>query len=90
MRLTPCEEFLVRPCVWAVDENEGVEEFRDIELETEEMEEAREPQILRDPGTPTPAEVEKHNATHLPFRSWCPACVEGKARDKPHRQREDS
>ena len=30
------------------------------------------------------SEVERHNVTHMPFRSWCPECVEGKARDKHH------
>ena len=25
---------------------------------------------------PSIQEVDKHNATHLPFRSWCPYCVE--------------
>ena len=84
MSLTPCEETPVRPCAVG---GEGVEEeFREIELDVEE--EAREPQVLRDPGAPTEAEVEKHNVTHLPFRSWCPACVEGKARDKHHKKRE--
>ena len=24
--------------------------------------------------------------THMPFRSWCLACVEGKARDKHHQK----
>ena len=24
--------------------------------------------------------------THMPFRSWCPACVEGKAREKHHQK----
>ena len=58
------------------------EEFRDRELECEE-EEAREPCVLRDPGAPTAElKVERQNVTHMPFRSWCPACVEGKARDK--------
>ena len=63
------------------------EEFQDIEFEVEdESGEAREPRILRDPGAPTEAEVEQHNVTHLPFRAWCPACVEGKARDRKHRK----
>ena len=35
---------------------------------------------------PSPAEVEEHNLTHLPFRNWCEACVRGKAKDEPHRQ----
>ena len=61
------------------------EEFRDIELEVEnESEEARVPKVFRDPGAPTETEIEQHNVTHLPFRAWCPSCVEGKARDRPH------
>ena len=51
--------------------------------------EAREPRTRRDPGAPTEAEIEQHNVTHLPFRAWCPSCVEGKARDRPHRKQED-
>ena len=55
----------------------------DIEFnEGEHVEEALAPVVLRDPGAPTTAEVELHNATHLPFRSWCPSCVSGKAREK--------
>ena len=55
--------------------------FRDSELECEE-EEARDPCVLRDPGARSGAEVERHNVTHMPFKSWCPVCVEGKGRDK--------
>ncbi len=33
---------------------------------------------------PTAEEVEEHNATHLPHRSWCPVCV--KARGDAHRR----
>ena len=63
------------------------EEFQDIEFEVEdESGEAREPRMLRDPGAPTEAEVEQHNVTHLPFRAWCPACVEGKTCDWKHRK----
>ena len=32
-------------------------------------------------------EVELHNKTHLPYRSWCPHCVRGKARSRSHRKR---
>ena len=35
---------------------------------------------------PTRAQVEEHNATHLPFRSWCPFCVSGR-RDGPAHHR---
>merc|ERR1712240_2189 len=34
-------------------------------------------------------EVEQHNVTHLPFRSWCPHCVSGKAQDRNHKKREN-
>ena len=66
------------------------EEFHEMHLEVEEEAgEAREAKTLRDPGAPTEAEVERHNVTHLPFRSWCPACVEGKARDRKHKKQAD-
>ena len=33
-------------------------------------------------------EIDKHNMTHLPFRSWCRHCVRGRAESHPHlRQR---
>ena len=65
------------------------EEFRDIELEVEnESQEARAPKVFRDPGAPTETEIEQHNVTHLPFRAWCPSCVEGKARDRAHRRQD--
>ena len=39
---------------------------------------------VRDPGCPTPEEKERHNATHSPYRSWCPVCVEAKGKEDPH------
>ena len=85
--ISPLEEE-VNPVRPLEGESREEEEFRDIELECEE-EEARVPRIPRDPGAPTEEEVEKHNVTHMPFRSWFPACVEGKARDKAHRLNEE-
>ena len=83
MSLEVVEEFLVR--TWEVCGMDG-EEFRDIELEVEnESEEAR---VFRDPGAPTEIEIEQHNVTHLSFRAWCRSCVEGKARDRPHRRQD--
>ena len=66
--ILPCEELEpVRPCS-DVDVNDGGDEFREIEFEEEPIEndEARQPKILRDPGAPTEAEVERHNVTHMP------------------------
>ena len=39
---------------------------------------------MRDPGAPTQAQIDAHNVNHLPFRAWCPACVTGTAKDRPH------
>ena len=33
---------------------------------------------------PTAEEVERHMATHIPFRDWCPHCVAGKSKTDPH------
>ena len=48
--------------------------------------EARSVKTLMDPKQPTKDEVEAHNVNHLPFRSWCPCCVQGKARNIAHRR----
>ena len=69
------------------DAGEGV--YDEIECEEPVSAEARPPEVLRDPGAPTQREVEEHNITHLPFRSWCPYCVSGKAQDRQHRLRKE-
>ena len=58
------------------------------EEETEVVEEARKTRQLASPYTPTAKEVEEHRLTHLPYRSWCPECVQGRARNRPHRRAE--
>ena len=40
---------------------------------------------VKNPKLPTAAEVEDHNRTHIPFRSWCQWCVEGRGRGDQHR-----
>ena len=52
--------------------------------EEEEAEEAVEPRPARDPGEPTVEERLRHESTHLPFRSWCRFCVQGRMRNPPH------
>ncbi len=47
-------------------------------------EEARAARPSRDPGAPTQAERDAHAATHLPFRSWCDECVQGRRDAPPH------
>jgi hypothetical protein len=42
--------------------------------------------VLPDPGAPTEEELEDHRTDHLPYRSWCDHCVQGKAPADPHRK----
>ena len=47
-------------------------------------EEARAARPSKDPGAPTQADRDAHAATHLPFRSWCAAWVQGRQSAPPH------
>ena len=40
----------------------------------------------RAPEPPTDAARMAHNATHVPFRDWCPICVASRGRSSPHRR----
>ncbi len=46
--------------------------------------EARVPFTLKAPVKPSAEEISKHNATHLPYRNWCPICVRAKGREDAH------
>ena len=37
-----------------------------------------------EPKEPSPTEVNRHNLTHLPYRSWCPHCVAARRANAPH------
>ena len=37
------------------------------------------------PPGPTAAELDKHELTHVVFRSWCKHCISSRAREDPHR-----
>lgn len=70
----------------------GVNDGVDHQEEEEEIdqrvrsEEAVTPTIKKEPRTPTTQERAEHEATHLPFRSWCRQCVEGRMENRPHPQ----
>jgi hypothetical protein len=49
-----------------------------------DMEEAKRNKGLPHGIRPSNIEVEEHERTHVPFRSWCPHCVKGKAKSHPH------
>ena len=57
-----------------------------IEADAEEPAPVR---VARDPGDPTSREREHHNATHIPYRSWCPVCVKAKGKEETHVRRND-
>lgn len=54
------------------------------ELVEEAEREAQDPKLKATPVLPHPEVVARHNATHLPYQSWCVHCVRGKAKDDPH------
>ena len=45
---------------------------------------SRVPMMLRSPMRPSAEDIEKHDATHLPYRTWCPPCVKAKAKEDAH------
>ena len=66
-----------------VKSNEGDEKNDDDEVINDA--EGREPKLPQDPGQPTQREIDEHNISHHPFRSWCPYCCMGKAVASPRR-----
>ena len=48
-------------------------------------EEAQPTRAMITPSMPTQEEMDLHRITHLPYRPWCTECVEGFAREWPHR-----
>ena len=41
------------------------------------------------PERPSRREVQEHELTHIPFRSWCVHCMRGAGRANPHRAKDD-
>ena len=52
--------------------------------EEEEQPETEGVNARRSPKEPTELERLRHEATHVPYRSWCQHCVRGHGRRKPH------
>ena len=42
------------------------------------------PRALPSPTLPAKRDVEFHNLTHIPYRSWCPFCVAARRKNRPH------
>ena len=63
-------------CFPAEDEVPGEELTAEQDTETK--------RVLPTPILPSAAEIEDHRIDHMPYRSWCPDCVEGRGREAPH------
>ena len=61
-----------------------VEEEEEAGNEDEDTMEAEIIQARRAPKEPSEEERRRHEATHLPYRSWCVHCVRGRGQKKPH------
>ena len=72
-------------------------EVREVGAEPEDQEledgvdpeEGRSPMGMTAPLAVSQAEKDEHEKTHIPFRSWCTACVRGRKRKKPHMRRSE-
>ena len=61
----------------------GLMGFEEDSAGATEAQSAR-PEIV--PVLPSEAEVEQHELTHLPFRSWCRHCARAKGKECPHHE----
>ena len=68
------------------EQTPGVEEEEEKEETGTQptVEQATKPTTGRDPRCPTEQERAEHELTHLPFRIWCRACVEGRLDNHAH------
>ena len=52
-----------------------------LESHDEEQQQGTKAKAVQAPKQPTPRqEIQKHNVTHLPYRNWCPICVQARGR----------
>ena len=56
-----------------------------LEAEAEEYD-SREVKRVCSPCKPSLSEVDHHNSTHLPYRSWCRHCVKGRGKEAAHQK----
>ena len=57
-----------------------------LESDDEDNQQAIKARATAAPKQPTQQEVQEHNLTHMPYRSWCPICVQGMGRSTSHLQ----
>ena len=64
-------------------EDDGTERIEGEQIESRE-EEVQPLSQAKSPEMPTVSEMQAHRETHLPYRNWCPECVEGFGREAVH------
>ena len=57
----------------------------DVVIDADEGDAVQQPKGAPAPQHPIPAEVARHNLTHLPYRSWCPHCVACRRPNSAHK-----
>ena len=65
-------------------------EDKDDEVDTDDHAAVQIPIGIPAPSQPSKAEIERHNLTHINYRSWCPHCVFGRRNNTAHRSRQHS
>ena len=88
MTVTSRRVGVVSPHEQQLDDRHGNQDKRH-EDEVEDNKEDAKVKMIKDPGCPSKEEVDRHYLTHMPFRSWCPICVQGKGRENPHYRKEE-
>ena len=65
---------------------EEEEDLRCSPCEATEEEETGERHVkkMQSPLLPSTAEIDEHNLTHFPYRSWCRHCVRGRGKEASH------
>ena len=48
------------------------------------IDEAQPQKAVKSPCMPTLSELKEHRFSHVPYRAWCPVCVEAYALEKAH------
>ena len=86
-----CRGLTLESPAWEMFRDEYVDMARRLleeEQQEEERAEGRAARTKPEVQVPSLEEWRQHRFTHLPYRSWCPDCVAGKAVDDAHRRRE--
>ena len=69
------------------DEDGRHDEPDDTEIGAEDIEEPP-IRVAKSPRSPTSLEIDNHNTTHTPHRSWCPICIQGRGKEDAHKRQD--